>query len=111
MLFRSIISNISNISIISERIIKQSNDWYEFFEKSGDKVGTVLVQNKEVRSDTVITITGLEEQVKAIKALTKAQNITIGTGYGAWKDTSYRIANFPAIEAFEIEEVKKILSY
>ena len=63
-----------------------------------------------MRSDTVITIEGSEEQIKAMKTLTKAQNITIGNGYGSWKNTSYRIANFPAIEAFEIEKLKSICS-
>ena len=109
-LINKIISDISNISIISERIKQQANDWYCFFEKLENQAGTILVQNKEVRSDTVITIAGTEEQIKAIKALTKAQNITIGNGYGVWKDTSYRIANFPAIEAFEIEQLQKNLT-
>ena len=108
-LINKILLNISNISIISERIKQQANDWYCFFEKLENKAGTILVQNKEVRSDTVITVAGREEQIKAIKATAKAQNITIGNGYGVWKDTSYRIANFPAIEAFEIEQLKNIL--
>jgi phosphoserine aminotransferase len=121
-LINKIISDISNISIISERIKKQATDWYNFFENVpqalacfGSEVqdksrGTVLIQNPLVRSDTVITIEGTEEQIKAIKALTKAQNITVGNGYGSWKNTSYRIANFPAIEALEIEELKRILT-
>lgn len=120
-LINKIISNISNISIISERIKKQAIDWYYFFENVPQTLacnadiqtkacGTVLVQNPLVRSDTVITIAGSEEQIKTIKALMKAQNITIGNGYGSWKNTSYRIANFPAIEAFEIEKLKRILT-
>ena len=110
-LINKIISNISNISIISERIKHQADDWYEFFEKLENKAGTILIQNTEVRSDTVITVAGAEEQIEAIKALTKAQNITIGNGYGTWKNTSYRIANFPAIEAFEIEQLQQVLTF
>ena len=120
-LINKITIDISNISIISERIKQQAIDWYNFFEnvpqasactsktKQAKALGTVLVQNPLVRSDTVITIEGSEEQIKAIKTLTKSQNITVGNGYGSWKNTSYRIANFPAIEAFEIEELKNIL--
>ncbi len=108
-LINKIIFNISNISIISERIKQQTINWYNFFEKIENKAGTVLIQNSLVRSDTVITIEGSEEQIKAVKALTKAQNITIGNGYGSWKNTSYRIANFPAIEEFEIEKLRHIL--
>lgn len=108
-LLNKIMLDISNISIIAERIKQQAIDWYNFFEKLENKVGTILVQNPLVRSDTVITIEGSEAQIKAIKEMTKAQNITIGNGYGSWKSTSYRIANFPAIETFEIEKLRNIL--
>jgi phosphoserine aminotransferase len=109
-LINKIISDISNISIISERIKQQAIDWYNFYENLENNTGNVLIQNSLVRSDTVITIEGNEEQIKAIKALTKAHGITVGNGYGSWKNTSYRIANFPAIETFEIEELKRILT-
>jgi phosphoserine aminotransferase len=109
-LINKIISDISNISIISERIKRQAIDWYNFFENGrNESFGTVLVQNSLVRSDTVIAIGGTEEQIQTIKTLTKAQNITLGNGYGTWKNTSYRIANFPAIEDFEIEKLKEVL--
>ncbi len=105
-LINKIMLEISNISIISESIKQKANDWYDFFEKKGMKC---VSQNSEVRSDTVITIEGTEEQIKQIKALIKAQGITVGNGYGSWKNTTFRIANFPAIEDFEIEALMKIL--
>ena len=107
-LINKIMIDISNISIISENIKQRANTWYNFFEESRNQAGTVLVQNPLVRSDTVIAVSGSEELVKQIKTLIKAHNITIGNGYGSWKNTSYRIANFPAIEDFEIEQLKKI---
>jgi phosphoserine aminotransferase len=120
-LINKIISDISNISIISERLKKQANGWYNFFENNVPQASAcfvsgiqakacgTLIQNPLVRADTVIAIGGSEEQIKAVKALTKAQNITLGNGYGSWKNTSYRIANFPAIEDFEIEKLKDVL--
>jgi phosphoserine aminotransferase len=105
-LINKIISNISNISIISENIKLRAIEWYNFVPKIGMKC---LVQNSEMRSDTVITIEGTEEEIKQIKALTKAQGITVGNGYGSWKNTTFRIANFPAIEDFEIGKLMKIL--
>ena len=106
-LINKIMLEIFNISIISESIKQRANKWYDFFEKKGMKC---VVQNSEVRSDTVITIEGTEEQIKQIKALTKAHGITVGNGYGSWKNTTFRIANFPAIEDFEIETLMKALS-
>jgi phosphoserine aminotransferase len=105
-LINKIMLEISNISIISERLKIQANKWYDFFDKKEMKC---LVENPRLRSDTVITIEGTEEQIKQIKALTKAHGITVGNGYGSWKNTTFRIANFPAIEDFEIEVLMKIL--
>jgi phosphoserine aminotransferase len=105
-LLKKLLAEIPNISIIAERIKFQSNKWYDFFENKEVKY---LAKNPETRSDTVITIEGTEEEIKQIKALTKANGITIGNGYGSWKNTTFRIANFPAIEDFEIEALMKIL--
>lgn len=121
-LLNKIMLNVDHISIISENIKQRANKWHDFFENGMPQTlvctsdiqpkvcGGVLVQNPEVRSDTVITIEGTAEQIKAIKTLTKAHGITIGNGYGSWKNTTFRIANFPAIEDFEIEALMKLLS-
>jgi phosphoserine aminotransferase len=55
------------------------------------------VHNPELRSDTVLAIEAQPAVVKHIKQIMEAQGITLGNGYGAWKDTTFRIANFPAI--------------
>lgn len=106
-LLKKLLAEIPNISIITERIKFQSNKWYDFFENKKVKC---LAKNPDIHSDTVITIEGSEEEIKRIKALTKANGITVGNGYGSWKNKSFRIANFPAIEEFEIAALMKILS-
>ncbi len=108
-LLNKVLSDISNISEISRKIKKQAEDWYNFFNDN-DKFGlNCLVQNIDIQSDTVIAIQGTTEQIKAIKERTKIAGITLGNGYGTWKNTTFRIANFPAIEAFEISKLKEIL--
>jgi phosphoserine aminotransferase len=108
-LLNKVLSNISDISIISERIKQQAIDWYSFFENSPHNTGTVLVKNKTVRSDTVLAIQGTTEEIDNIKNKTKSKGITIGNGYGIWKNITYRIANFPAIEENEIKALQSIL--
>ena len=105
-LINRIMLNISHISIISENTKQRAKKWYDFLEHKGMKC---LVQNPEIRSDTVITIQGTEEEINEIKALTKSHGITVGNGYGSWKNTTLRIANFPAIENIEIEALIKLL--
>jgi phosphoserine aminotransferase len=105
-LVKKLMQEVENISIIEERLKRQAIIWYDFFENKEMKC---LVENSKVRSDTVITIEGTEEQINRIKALTKSHGITVGNGYGSWKNTTFRIANFPAIQDFEIEALMKIL--
>ena len=106
-LVKKLMHEVDNISIINEKLKFQAKKWYDFFENKEVKC---LVENSKIRSDTVITIEGTEEEIKQIKAFTKAHGITVGNGYGSWKNTTFRIANFPAIEDFEIESIMTILS-
>ena len=105
-LINRIMLKMDNISIISENIKQRAEKWYDFFEDKGMKC---LAQNPEIRSDTVITIESTEEEIKSIKALTEAHGISLGNGYGSWKNNTFRIANFPAIEDMEIEALIKLL--
>lgn len=56
-----------------------------------------LVENPETRSATVIAMQGNENQIRQLKTEALTAGIQLGNGYGEWKSTSLRIANFPAI--------------
>ena len=58
-----------------------------------------LVSNGTVQSPTVVAIEAKPEVLASHKAAALAQGMRLGNGYGPWKDTSYRIANFPAYTA------------
>ncbi len=104
-LLKKLMEEVDNISIIDKKLKLQANKWYDFFEHKSVKC---LVKNSTVRSDTVITLEGMKEEIEQVKALTKANGITVGNGYGSWKNTTFRIANFPAIEDFEIKALMKL---
>ncbi|GAA4449762.1 hypothetical protein GCM10023189_09380 [Nibrella saemangeumensis] len=95
-----------------DKVIKQrAEEWYEFFT-SPDAAGRgmhLLIQNPAHRSDTVIAVEGQAEGIATIKAAALEQGITLGNGYGDWKNTTFRIANFPAIEEDEIAILKDFL--
>ena len=65
-----------------------------------------LVKNEGVRSLTVIPFTAQKEVVDQIRDRAKAAGIVLGNGYGTWKDNSLRIANFPALEDWEINRLR-----
>jgi phosphoserine aminotransferase len=68
-----------------------------------------MIDNEEVRSKTVIPLVAEKEVIDKLRAESKNACIVLGNGYGAWKEKSLRIANFPAIEDWEIEKLVNFL--
>ncbi len=102
-LLGKIVSRIPPISMLHEITRKRAQDWYAFLETSRYPA---LVAEPAVRSATVITVEGPAPQIAGLKVFAQQQGIVLGNGYGAWKTTTFRIANFPAITDLEINTLK-----
>ncbi|QHT69716.1 aminotransferase class V-fold PLP-dependent enzyme [Rhodocytophaga rosea] len=107
-LLMRVMEEVEDISIIDKRTRQQAHAWYHFFEKYTSV--SPIVTNTAVRSDTVIAIGADKQQIAFIKERTKQAGIIIGNGYGSWKETSFRIANFPAISLQEIQDLQHCLA-
>ncbi|MBD2700450.1 alanine--glyoxylate aminotransferase family protein [Spirosoma sp. BT702] len=107
-LLMRVLQQIKPIVEIDRMTKKRSSDWYTFFDtrSTGFKL---LINDRATRSDTVIAVEGSEPAIKAIKTAAHQAGITLGNGYGDWKNTTFRIANFPAITDEEIEQLKNFL--
>jgi phosphoserine aminotransferase len=68
-----------------------------------------LVTDPKVRSTTVLAVEGDAELIDGIKAEAKANGILLGAGYGKWKSTTFRIANFPAYTDTQVSELTQFL--
>ncbi|TAH21726.1 MAG: alanine--glyoxylate aminotransferase family protein [Cytophagales bacterium] len=101
-----VLSQIDDIKIIGERTERNAKNWYHFLEKHGFDV---LVKNPKVRSSTVIAIQDEETFIRNIKEKAKQAGMILGNGYGIWKNTTFRIANFPAITDEEIAQLRVFL--
>lgn len=100
---------IAEIDVVTK---KRAADWYAFFEQElTNSPWKVLIDETAFRSDTVIAIQSTEAIIKAVKNEALAAGITLGNGYGAWKNTTFRIANFPAISDEEIGKLKDFLRH
>lgn len=66
-----------------------------------------LVKNQFVRSKTVLTLTYDDPATLREQAL--QYSVVLGAGYGQWKSTTFRIANFPAIKMKEIAKLTSFL--
>ena len=117
-LLMRVLQQVSSIAEVSTITKKRAADWYSFFEqepvRSSNALSrfSLLVGDPALRSDTVIAVQGEEAAIRAIKTAAQQAGITLGNGYGQWKDSTFRIANFPAINNEEIETLKQfLLSY
>jgi phosphoserine aminotransferase len=103
-LLMKVLEMIPSVKQTEENIHGNAQKWYDFL--AGIKEFDLLIKNKQIRSDTVIAVLGKEEMISRIKKEAKEQGILLGNGYGSWKSNTFRIANFPAIEAEEINKLK-----
>lgn len=94
------------ISQVHAETVRRFQDWSAFLESSKLQH---LVTNPAVHSFTVLPLTATQELISDIKRKAKTAGLLLGEGYGQWKASSFRIANFPAIESSEIEVLKAFL--
>lgn len=107
-LLMRVLRQVQPIEKVGQRLREQAQEWYDFFESDASSFRP-LAANPAVRSDTVITVSGEEKEISRIKAQAKQVGIILGNGYGQWKDTTFRIANFPTIEQKEIAALKHFI--
>ena len=106
-LLMRVMQQVPDIQVVSKKTKARISDFYDFVKaKTALKL---LIEKQEIRSDTVIAIKGTVEEITALKQKAKENDVILGNGYGEWKDTTFRIANFPAIEDWEFEKLKSIL--
>lgn len=106
-LLMRVMQQVPDIQSISLHIKQRAKDFYRFISQETNL--DLLITSNEVRSETVIAIKGTVDEISVLKQKAKENNIILGNGYGAWKDTTFRIANFPAIEDWEFDKLKTLL--
>ena len=69
----------------------------------------LLVNNAPVRSDTVLVVKASTGIITEVHARAKESNFVLGLGYGDLRDTTFRVANFPALKDQEIARLQDFL--
>ncbi|WP_077923411.1 aminotransferase class V-fold PLP-dependent enzyme [Spirosoma sp. 209] len=107
-----VLQQVAPIAEIDARTRRRAADWYGFFDQGlpgAPGAFRPLINDTAKRSDTVIAIEGSETNIKALKLAAQQAGITLGNGYGNWKNTTFRIANFPAITDDEVDQLRRFL--
>lgn len=95
------------IEVTAGEVNRRYQDWLQFLE--GNDGLALLIKNPEVRSRTVLPVEAHPEKIESLKKAAKAAGLYLGNGYGPWKKSTFRIANFPALNNEEIQQLKDFL--
>lgn len=106
-LLKKVLEKSSTIRSIHEQSLERAKDYYSYFTTLG--LLKPLIENEKVRSNTVVAVEGGASIIDQLKKEAKQSGILLGNGYGEWAKTTFRIANFPAIQEKEITVLKEFL--
>lgn len=106
-LLKCVLQDSDPIQLVEKKTLKRQKAWVRFF--SGTEKLSLLATNPKVRSHTVITVKGNPQQIERIKSEAKKEGFLLGEGYGALKNDTFRIANFPALKKKEIRALMEFL--
>lgn len=104
-LYRSL-KEIDSLELVTRKII----DRHEQVMNIARSVNLNLISsNPEVPSPTVLAFNLGNRSFEEVNSIAQKQNILIGKGYGKHKNTSFRIANFPAHSESDITALLSFL--
>ncbi|MFA0963190.1 aminotransferase class V-fold PLP-dependent enzyme [Roseivirga sp. BDSF3-8] len=95
------------IGPIHKRLEEQYKDLSEVITNSS--VLDWMVPDEYLRSRTVLAVKAPADRIAEIHRTANEAGIQLGKGYGPHKETSFRIANFPAIDSEDVEKLKAFL--
>jgi phosphoserine aminotransferase len=100
-LLSRVLTDREPIKAVHQHLVDRAEKLYAFFDQATPL--RPFVSNPETRSTTVIGLRGEAALIEEIKQKAKENGLHLGSGYGPLKNTTVRIANFPAVPdaAFE----------
>ncbi|WP_340152546.1 aminotransferase class V-fold PLP-dependent enzyme [uncultured Marivirga sp.] len=90
-----LLENVENITAIHNNLKSRKKDFYTDLKKV--EILKPLINSSEVQSDTVFCLQGPQESIRMVIQTALNEGIILGNGYGVMKDSTIRVANFPAI--------------
>jgi phosphoserine aminotransferase len=89
-----VLESSPTIAQIHDRLVERSTRLYQVLDQHSHF--RALIRLRANRSITVVAVQGVMQDIAHFRQQLAEQGIRIGTGYGEWADTTFRLANFPA---------------
>ena len=100
---------LPSLSETHQATLAKMKIWTDFWDQQSEF--NYLIQREDLRLPTVLALKGPAEKIQTLHARCQAADIELGIGYGEWKNSSFRIANFPAHTKKDIETLINLLNY
>jgi phosphoserine aminotransferase len=100
---------LPSLSEIHRATLAKMKIWTNFWDQQSDF--SYLIDREELRLPTVLALKGSVEKIQTLHSRCQAKGIELGKGYGEWKNSSFRIANFPAHTVEDIETLIKTIRH
>ncbi|HAA19853.1 MAG TPA: hypothetical protein DCP28_14220 [Cytophagales bacterium] len=95
------------IDKVEEKVFTRYQQWSEFIPQLSGV--DWLVKQEALRSRTVLALEGDPATLSALHQKAEVAGFTLGKGYGSWKKSTLRIANFPAMKRDAIDGLQTAL--
>lgn len=106
-LLAGVLRSRAPIAEVASTLAKRAEAYYKLIE--GHSVLRPLVSREASRSMVTIGVQAEAEVIERVKAEARAQGLLVASGYGEWKPTSLRIANFPALGEADVARLMAFL--
>ena len=110
-LIHRLTTSLPSLSEIDAMTREKMAKWTIFWEQHAKFGFRFLVENPALRLPTVLALQAEPEKIAHIQTVCAQHGIELGKGYGVWKETTIRIANFPSHTLEDIDTLINILSH
>lgn len=105
-LLQRLLETLPPLEVVSQHLAARARALYRYFE--GGDLLQPLVRDTALQSPTVLALTC--PRAREVLLFLEENGAIVGKGYGHWKGSTIRIANFPAIPDADYVNLSKILA-
>jgi phosphoserine aminotransferase len=106
-LLMRVMEKAAPIKAVHETTVARYEQWRDFLKRR--KTIQHFVEAESVHSHTVVPVRADPKVMDTIKRSARTAGLLLGEGYGEFKTSSFRIANFPALTAKEVRTLMTFL--